>query len=387
MSALETYAACLIAVHVLWMWCYVAGTLLRAPRPGARAGVIGTGTALVEIVVRTGAGAGLTVLATFVLGILHLLYPAALFGLAAAGVAAFALRGDPPWRAAFWRERAAVWRAAVSPVSVALYALALCFGFVTVSPDLGSDATAYHAVYALDWARAHALVVDPTLRLPYYANNWLLLDAWLLALAPMQAIATLSWLAGLLSLLGAYGFTLAVWERSGRPAGPFVHLLGALAAVLLLASGTFVGMSLSALIDAPIGFAFLACALAVWNAIRVRERSALADVAVCGGLLCGMKLSLIAFVPALAAALAYAAWRTGGRRVAAVAVLGLAVCCAPWYVKNLVQAGDPVSPVLNLALRGVDPAYSRVDLDAQARELHADEDGSPTGWRCRCRSS
>ncbi len=375
MTALLTYAVCLVAVHAVWAWCYLAGTLLRAPGSGVRTGVDGTGTAVVEIVVRTAAGAGLTVLATFVLGLSHLLYPLALVAPAAVGVAVFALRGDPPWRATFWRERAAVWRRAISPVTAALYVLALGFGFLTVAPDLGSDATSYHAVYALDWAQAHALVVDPTLRLPYYANNWLLLDVWLLQLAPIQALATLSWLTALLSLWGVYGFTVAAGERSERPAAPFAQLLGLLAAASLALSGTFVTWSLSAMIDGPIGFAFLACALAAWNAIRLRDRSALADLAVCGGLLCGMKISLIAFAPALAAALAYAAWRTGGRRAAVVSVLVLAACTAPWYARNFILAGDPVSPVLNLAFRGADPAYSRDDLAAQEQDLHAGEGG------------
>ena len=60
------------------------------------------------------------------------------------------------------------------------------------------------------------------------------------------------------------------------------------------------------------------------------------------------------------------------RRTAALAVLALLLLSSPWYVRSFVLAQDPVEPLLNLRLHGVDPKLSGDDLSAQVADLRTD---------------
>ncbi len=379
MTALSAYLGALLVIHLAWVYFYLCGTLVRSPR-GAGEPPQGSGAALIEIVVATACGMALTGFATFLLGLAHLLYPLAIpLWLVVLGLV-FARRADPPWRAPFWRARLALWRAAASPGALAIYAVALLYGLGSVRPDLGGDTTSYHLVYPTEWANAHALVVDLALRVPYYATNWLLLDVWLLMFHLVEATQTLSWLTSLLSLLGVYGYVVAAVERQNRPLEPFHVALGLLAAAALGGSTIFLETSVVALVDVPIGFFFLAAALALADAVRARRWDSLAACVLCAGFLIGMKTSLLLFYPLFAAGTAFAALRLGaGRRRVVLALAVLTVCAAPWYVKNFIQAGDPVSPTLNIALRGVDPHWSADDFHGLTYDLKLGEDNSPLG--------
>jgi hypothetical protein len=381
-SALFAYLGALVTIHVAWAYFYLCGTLVRPPRleTGPASDAPASGAALVDIVLTTACGMALTGFATFVLGLLHLLYPVAIpLWLALLGLV-FARRADPPWRAAFWRSRVAVWHAAVSPGALLLYALALVYGFASARPDLGSDATSYHVVYPLEWAAAHAIFVDPSLRAPFYATNWALLDVWLLMFGLVDATQTLSWLASLLSLLGIYGYVTAGVQRAGHRLDAVHVVLGLLAAAAVAGSTVFLNASVLALVDVPIGLFFLAAALALLDVVRARRWDSVAAFVVCGGFFVGMKPSLIAFFPLLAAGAALAVLLLGGsRRRMALTLVALTVCAAPWYAKNLVQAGDPVTPALNIPLRGVDPHWSADDFHGLALDLKAGEATTPLG--------
>jgi hypothetical protein len=90
-----------------------------------------------------------------------------------------------------------------------------------------------------------------------------------------------------------------------------------------------------------------------------------------------MKISLIALFPVLAAALLASLWlRRRSLREPLLALLLLAVVAGPWYAKNFLQTGDPVTPILNLSLRGADPFWSAHDVALAAEDLHSHEGGA-----------
>ena len=376
MSAIGKYVGALVLVHVAWLLFYLVGTLVLRPARTSRT----PGGAAADLAVTTACGMALVGFATFALGLAHLLYPFTPVGMAVVAALIFAYRGDAPWRAAFWTSRFDAWRAAASPGAFAIYAFALVYGFASARPDLGGDTTSYHLVYAAEWARAHALIVDPTLRVPYYATNWLLVDTWFMMFGLTDQTQTLSWLTSVLSLLGIYGFVIASVERDGRPAGTFALVLGVIAAASVALSTVFLETSATALIDVPIGLFFLATVIALTHALRARSGEQLAACIVCAAFLVGMKSSLLAFYLPFAFAVVAAAIRLGAapRRIA-VALVAFTVLAAPWYVKNFIEAGDPISPALNIPLQGVDPHWSADDFHGLSYDLKLGEDPSPLG--------
>ncbi len=374
MKAVEQYVLLLVTVHVAWLYAYLCGTVLR-PRGPAAAPPALAGEALVEIVVRTACGIALTGFATFVLGLCHLISPLGALLWLALLAAAFAYLGDPPWKRAFWSARLAVWRAAASPGALAVYLVSLPLAFLAARPDSGSDATTGYLVYATDWARAHALTLDFHVRPTYYADNWILIDTWLVAFGRSDAAAMLTWLTGCLSLLGVFGYIVSAGERAGVPARRTTVAIGLLAVASLVLSPAFVRYIATALIDIPIGFMFFACGLSLVRAVRSKGQSGVPELVACAAFFIGTKISLIVFVPLFAAALVVLLRPRHEPRRTAAAVALLLVLAAPWYVKNFIQAGDPITPVLNLKLRGADPKWTRRDLSFVQNDLASNEGG------------
>ena len=376
MRALEHYALLLVTVHVAWLYFYLCGTVLR-PRSAPPPQPAAAGEALVEIVVRTACGIALTGFVTFLLGLCHLIGPLGAGLWLAVLIAAFAYLGDPPWRRSFWAARWGVWRSAASPGAALVYLAALPLGFMAARPDLGSDATTGYMVYATDWARAHALTLDFHVRPTFYADNWILIETWLVVFGRSDAAAMLTWLTGCLSLLGIFGYVVTTDEGRATPARPVAVVLGLLAAASLILSPVFLRYVGSGLIDIPIGFLFFACGLSLVRAVRSNGRAGVPELIACAAFFIGTKISLVAFLPLFGLALVFVALRARWRpRAVAAALAALVALSAPWYVKNFVQAGDPVSPVLNLALRGADPKWTREDLGYVQRDLKSHEGGA-----------
>lgn len=375
MNAVLAYAAVLGVVVVAGALFALTGSLVRA-FISPRAEPLGNGAAVATIVLDAATGMAIFACFGFAAGIAGLLYPATFFVGLAAIVAASGRLAFPMWTATFWRGRFAVVRRAVSPAVVLILVAAVVIGFEAAIPDPGSDATTYHMVYAVDWAHAHALSVDPWIRAPYYANNWLLLDAWLISLGGEIFGSALTLLAGTLSLLGIFAYVLVMSDEGSQRARLPVMVAGLLAAAALALCPAFLSVVDLAVVDVPMGFVFLACVLSIAMTLRRREAIYPVQLLLCGAFLIGMKISLIAFFPLLAVALGIALVGIGAsRRRIAMALLIFTVLASPWYVKNFVQAGDPIAPTLNLALHGVDPHWSRADAQGALSDLKSHEGG------------
>ncbi|MBV8490635.1 MAG: hypothetical protein JO199_08910 [Candidatus Eremiobacteraeota bacterium] len=248
-------------------------------------------------------------------------------------------------------------------------------------PNIGvSDPVWYHLAYAQDWVLAKRLVVDPYMVFPFYANNFLLLIAALIELKAAIYVNFLIWSTGLLSALGVYA-TIAMRhpERSAEGAplkdGLWKHAIALLAAFSLMLTTTFLDHSVQAYIDVPIGTTALLSITAIVLGLRTRETGWLIAAAVIGGFLVGMKGSFAALVPLYIAGLVWACLSLKlTRRNAIVVVAAFCIAGAPWYARNLVLAGDPVPPVLNLALYhddGLIPQNEWDQLEADLSTSHS----------------
>lgn len=223
-----------------------------------------------------------------------------------------------------------------------------------------SDAIYYHLAYAQDWANAGRLVVDPFMAFIFYANNFLLFfTAWIVVQAG-AFVQFLTWSFGLLAALGLYA---AVEDCAGseRTRGWSVAI-GLLAVAALVFTPIFLDYSVLGYIDVPIGAMALLAAVAVQIGIRESRADWLFASAVLAGFLVGMKASFLVLLPVLAIALAWAAAAIVTRRTTLAGILAvLCAVAAPWYVRNLVLAGDPIAPTLNIALYGRDGLWKTIE--------------------------
>lgn len=356
----------ILIAHVAWAVFFTVGSVVRAAfsQTGLEPRRLSHAAALLEIVLSSATGIACVGLVSFFIGLFPAIYPVTiLLFLSALGAVAFA-RNDSPLKPRFWLTRLRVWKSALSPEAGLLYVLGLVIAISAVIPDTGSDATSYHMVYAYDWATSHHIYVDQWLRMPYYANNWLLIQMWMIELGALPFVTFITWLTGLLTLLGVMGAILEFAPQgpdnaAGDP-GVGTRVVAVLAPLTLVLSATFLLNMTSEMVDVPIGFFFLASCLSVMLALRGSKRY-LVDAVVCAAFFVGMKISLIAFFPAFAIAIYMLLGQRPPKRTLVV-LAAFALLALPWYGKNFIQAGDPISPTLNILFRGADPKMSVADF-------------------------
>src|SRR5207302_4279549 len=92
-----------------------------------------------------------------------------------------------------------------------------------------------------------------------------------------------------------------------------------------------------------------------------------------------MKISLFLCLPLFVFSLFLVLrWQWQRKRRSRVLVLSvlLILLSAPWYLRNFVLAGDPITPVLNLKFRGRDPIFTQVDYSGLITALQPQKDVS-----------
>jgi hypothetical protein len=369
LAALKVFALGVAVAHAAWLWFWLCGSLIGRPRDHVH-----SEDALLDIVLRSITGIALTGLATFALGLCGALFPATPVAGIVILVSIFIYRGESPLRWDFWARRAALIRAAASPGALIVYFLALVLAVPAIVPDAGSDATSLYLPQALDYARAHRLVVDPWLRFPYYPSNWVLIETWPMVLKLGTLGQFVNWLCGCLTLLGVYGIIVrGARETQGRAGMRGIRAIAIAGAVSLALTAMFVKVLDVGMLDVPAEMFFLATLIATLSALRETGSGAFASLVICAGFLVGVKISFVALLP-LFVGLCWIviARRSGSRKALAATAVVLLAIASPWYLRAFVLAGDPITPVLNLRFHGVDPHFSRDDFKAQLIDLSAD---------------
>ena len=173
MSVLWSYLLGLIVAHFAWLFFFTTGQLLWKSRPDNSKPV-----GLDTLVITSVAGMALSGFGLLLLGFAHLLNRFGLAGLLILEAAFFRLLKRDNWLSLiFWRRIVQDFVKGWTFPALCIYVLFLALGIPAILPPIGGDPVSYHFAYAADWANAGRIYVDPFLRFPYYANNFLLFDS------------------------------------------------------------------------------------------------------------------------------------------------------------------------------------------------------------------
>jgi hypothetical protein len=236
----------------------------------------------------------------------------------------------------------------------------LLLGVPAILPPAFADSISYHLAYAVDWANAGRIYVDPFLRFPYYANNFLLFYSALFIMKLDRYCHFLTWLCGLLTCLGIQAFFRPAESRLEEGLDRKELFTEQFLIPLCVAlSPVFLRYLNVAYIDIPIGLFVLTTVLCAYrsSAHQPFERQLVLTGAFCAG----MKLILIGHVPFFLVLLYVTTRRWLRRRKIAILSLALVALSLPWYVRNFIQTHDPTPPIFNRLFNHPDPIFSQDD--------------------------
>jgi hypothetical protein len=114
-----------------------------------------------------------------------------------------------------------------------------------------------------------------------------------------------------------------------------------------------------AYIDVPIGLFVLVpilCAYQTSSGQRFER-----ELIVTGAFCAGMKLTLIGHLPLFLGSLFFASARRLRCREIILLSLVMLALSLPWYIRNAIEAGDPVPPIFNLYFNHPEPIFSQAD--------------------------
>lgn len=355
------FAEGLLAAHVWIALAYVMGALFFPPAPEDIGG--SSAAATCRFVCTCAVGFCLVGLCAFILAVVGAFSIPVLciwlFEIAAIAVAA---RRSAPWRGDFWaRCGRLVWRSC-SWSTITAYAWMLFLAFPAVIPTYASDGNTYHIAYAQDIANNHRLTIDPFLMFPLYANNFELFYAiTLLFHGGQDVINFVTWAAGTLAVLGICG-AVESFAPLPRAAMKACSLIAVLAVTLSPMYLTWID---TGFVDIPDGFFALATIIALQRCVATRRREWLAMAALAAGFLCGMKLSFVLLLLPFGVLIYMAGtYASLGKKSKVAAVALLLIVAVPWYVRNAVVDGDPIPPILNIALKGNDRYFTATEWNA-----------------------
>jgi hypothetical protein len=297
------------------------------------------------------------------LGFAHLLNQFGLAGLLILEAALFRLvKGDNWLSLNFWRRIVQDFIKGWTLPAVSIYVLFLALGLPAILPPSGGDPARYHLAYAADWANAGRIFVDPFLRFPYYANNFLLFDAAFFILKLGNYCHFLTWFCGLLTCLGILAFFPSAElhaEDDPQRRRLFPILCASLIALSLALSPVFLEYLNTGYVDVPIGLFILVSILCVYKTSS--HRLFVRQFAVIAAFCVGMKLTLIGHLPFFVVSLLLVSATRLPRREMAILLLALIGLSLPWYIRNLWEAHDPTPPMFNLLFGNRDPIFTQGD--------------------------
>lgn len=348
----------LIVAHVAWLFFFTTGQLLwkrhcDTSKPFR----------LDTLVISSVAGMALSGFGLLLLGFAHLLNRFGLAGLLILEAAFFRVLKRDNWLSLiFWRRIVQDFLKGWTLPALFIYVLFVALGLPAILPPIGGDPVSYHLAYAADWANAGRIYVDPFLRFPYYANNFLLFDSAFFILKLGDYCHFLTWLCGLLTCLGVLAFFApAEWHSTNDPQRrrllPFFPQV--LIPLSLALSPVFLKHLNVGFVDVPIGLFILVSVLCVYKTLS--HRLFARELAIIAAFCVGMKLTLIGHLPFFVISLLLASARRLPRREMALLVFALVALSLPWYIRNLSEAHDPTPPMFNLLFDHPDPIFTQAD--------------------------
>lgn len=327
---------------------------------------------MLRVVCTCGLGIAILGIALFLLAQLHAFTPPAF-------VATFVLivvlgavcSKESPLQTRYWSSRVQVLTDCADGTLLFMYYVMLLVAVPCVIPNVGGDPIQYHLAYAQDWVNAHGFVVDPFLRFPFYASYFNLFFAALLALQGWAFLNFLTWSTALLTGLGICAATFYIL----RPfAGRFTPVAAVSLACSVVLSPVFLHWTSTAYMDVQLGTMALLMTVCIELSLWHKQPAWLFVAAVIGGYLVGMKSAYLVLAPLLALSLFFAArgMKLDRRTLGLIFALFI-VAAAPWYVRNIALAGDPIPPVVNIALHGNDGLTTKQDWDGIKVDLNSNK--------------
>ena len=358
MSVFWSYLLGLIVAHVAWLYFFTTGHLLWQSRPGNPQPV-----RLDTLVVTSVAGMALLGFGLLLLGFVHLLNRFGFAGLLVSEATLFWLLKRDNWLSlVFWRGIVQEFVKAWTFPAFCIYIVFLGLGLPAILPPTHSDPVSYHLAYAADWANAGSIQVDPFLRFPYYANNFLLFDSAFFILKLGNYCNFLTWLCGLLTCLGVLAFFAAGELRQTsqhQRRHRFFSLHEFLIPLSLALSPVFLAYLNNGFVDVPVGLFVLIPVLCAYKTLS--HRLFTRELAVTAAFCIGMKLTLIGHLPFFIVSLLLASRHRVRRREIALLLAVLVALSLPWYIRNLRETHDPTPPIFNSYFRRPDPIFSQAD--------------------------
>jgi len=235
-------------------------------------------------------------------------------------------RSGPAWTrrgcSASWAERGAL-------LLIALLVLPTLIA--PLCPPLAWDEVMYHLPHAKQWALNGKLSVNEWLRFPWFPFNAdLLFSAGLIMYDDV--------LPHLLSALAAWLTAYLVYQVGKRYVGKSVALIATIIFLSLIREEFD-----NAMVDTSATlFVFAGCVTFYLWQQQPQRRVMLAVAAFLLGVAVGIKYQVLQVLPLLAIALLV---RTRSPRNWLIAMVGLLLPCAYWYVRNYVLTGDPFNPI------------------------------------------
>jgi hypothetical protein len=364
---------CLACIHLFWIYFFITGTLVRPKEKSApflddktrpEPFVMG------DLVITTVTGIAITGFVILLFGFLSLLAAGAfLLWLIIEGLLFKLLRNENVLGVDFWLGRFKLVKGAWSLPTLIIYCVFLIISVPAILPPIAFDATLYHFAYAVAWANAGQIYADELLRFPYYANNFHVLYAMLFVLKIGPVCHFLTWLCGLLTCLGVYsGIAQGTVKDRGqgdKPAARRVTLTAFIITLGLALSPVFLRWVDSGMLDVPIALFLLIPILCIYIGLQAGGRKYELEFILTAAFCVGMKIVFFLFLPLFIGS-AILLLRKRKRPLSRVIMMAgvLLVLSAPWYVRNFIQTGDPISPTLNVLLNRKDPIWSREDYNA-----------------------
>ncbi|HKO96191.1 MAG TPA: hypothetical protein VJU86_04325 [Pyrinomonadaceae bacterium] len=370
----------LVCVHLLLVYFYVTGSLVWSKARSVAAKDNDEPFPMADFVITSATGIAITGFVILFFGFLGLLSAGGfVVWLVIEGFLFKVLSAENVLSSDFWRRRLTQARRAWSLPALSIYFVFLIISVPAILPPTAFDATMFHLANAVNWANAGHIYADEFLRFPYYANNFVLLYSLMFVLKLSSFCHFLTWLCGLLAGWAVYSVIANEGVRNSdrrSDSGSWRNSIVAVIIVLGLAlSPVFLRWVDTAMLDVPIALFILVPILCVYLGLQTSARKYELELVITAAFCAGMKVVFFLFVPLFVGSLVLLLFK---RREAVSRVLVLCglllVLSAPWYLRNFIATGDPISPSLNILFHRKDPIWSRADYAGVLVDLKTPKD-------------
>ena len=374
MFFLSNYLFGIFCIHIIWFYFFITGTLIHQNDDNKN-----QDTKIVDVAITSTSGIAITGFVLLLLGFSRQLnIYSFIFWLLIESLIFKFIKSQNPLGRYFWKSKISNFFKIFDIPATIIYLTFLIIAVPAVLPPTLWDSISYHLAYAVDWANAGRIYVDEFLRFPYYANNFVLIYSLMFILHLGQYCHFITWLAGLLSCLAIYGFISSNTTKlfvnknllKSNKEKFFGKIVGFIVTFSVIISPIFIRYVNVGLIDIPIGLFILIpmiCAyLSIDNAGKNYEFDTVLNSAFC----IGMKISNIVYLPLFALCVRNVCLRKR-RKFLYILILCLLMLAlsSPWYIRNYIEAGDPIPPVINLLLGKEDPIFSLDDYNFLMSDL------------------